>query len=539
MPGDPATTPVTEAEPSLPGTPAQPPVDGPPGSIGRSALAVGSGIFLSRVTGYVRDVVIGAFFGTGLAVAAYNAALRIPNVVRNLLGEGTLSASFVPVYSSMLEDATPEEARRLARSVLGLVVALAGVLSALGVLLAPVLTWLVIPAAGRELTELTTVLVRILFPMAGVMIVGAWAFGILNSHRRFLLPFAAPVMWNLAQIGGLLVGRWAGWEPLVEVLAWSTLAGSVLQLGVQLPQARELAGGLRPLARWAWEPVRRVARNAMPVVGSQGIFQLSSWLDFVLASFLPPAALAGLYYAQRLAYLPLSLFGVSVAAASLPEMSRDTAADLLRRRLVAGFFQILYFVFPAAVAFILFGDLMIEVLFERGAFDAGSTTLVASILTAYALGLVATSSVKLFASGFHALQDTRTPLKYAAISVVTGAGLGAALMFTLREAGLGALAVSGLILGGALGAWLNLSLLWRGLSRRVGGLFEREDLLRVLRYAVAGAVAGAVGAWARPLLEGMLPGAGLVDRGLVLLGTLSAAGVPYLLAAGRPPRGTS
>lgn len=526
---------MTEPDPTGPDDAA----DGPDRSVGRSALAVGSGIFLSRVSGFVRDVVIGAFFGTGVAVAAYNAALRIPNVLRNLLGEGTLSASFVPVYSSLLEEASPEEARRLARSVLGLVVALAGVLSALGVLLAPVLTWLVIPAADEQLAGLATGLVRILFPMAGVMIVGAWALGVLSSHRRFLLPFAAPVMWNLAQIGGLLLGRWAGWEPLIYVLAWSTLAGSFLQLAVQLPEVRKLVGGLRPLARWAWEPVRRVTSNAMPVVGSQGIFQLSSWLDFVLASFLPPAALAGLYYAQRLAYLPLSLFGVSVAAASLPEMSRDTAAAVLRRRLVGGFFQILYFVFPAAVAFILFGDLMVAVLFERGAFDAGSTTLVASILTAYALGLVATSSVKLFASGFHALQDTRTPLKYAAVSVVTGAGAGAALMFGLQDLGLGALAVSGLILGGALGAWLNLALLWRGLSRRVGALFERADLLRVIRYALAVALAAGVGAWARPLLEGALPGPGLLDRGLVLLGTLAAAGVPYLLVAGRPPRGTA
>jgi putative peptidoglycan lipid II flippase len=514
---------------------------GPEGAtrpITRSAVAVGSGIFLSRISGFVRDVVIGAFFGTGIAVAAYNAALRIPNVVRNLLGEGTLSASFVPVYSSMLEDAEPEEARRLARSVLGLVVALAGLLSALGVLLAPVLTWLVIPAAEPELMELTTGLVRILFPMAGVMIVGAWALGVLNSHRRFLLPFAAPVMWNLAQIGGLLLGRWAGWEPLVFVLAWSTLVGSFLQLGVQLPEVRKLVGGLRPLLRWAWEPVRRVARNAMPVVASQGVFQLSSWLDFVLASFLPPAALAGLYYAQRLAYLPLSLFGVSVAAASLPEMSRDTAGEALRRRLVDGFFQILYFVFPAAVAFILFGDLMVAVLFERGQFDAVSTSLVATILVAYSLGLVATSSVKLFASGFHALQDTRTPLKYAAVSVLTGAGLGAAFMFGLRAMGLGALAVSGLILGGALGAWLNLSLLWKGLSDRVGGLFERNDLRRVLRYAAAGAVAGGVGVWLRPLLDVMLPGGGLLAQAGVLTGTLLGAGVPYLLIAGRPPTDT-
>lgn len=500
----------------------------------RSAVSVGGGILLSRLAGFARDVIIGFFFGTGLAVDAYNVALRIPNAIRNLLGEGTLSASFVPVYSEMLEQGGPGEAPRLARSVLGIVLGVAGLLAALGVLTAPLLTSLLVPEWEPDARALTTRLVRILFPMAGVMIVGAWCLGVLNSHRSFFLPFVAPVAWNLAQIAGLLLGGALGWEPLIEVLAWATLLGSLLQVGIQIPAVVRRLPDLRPALRTAGEPVRRVVRNAVPVISSQGVFQLSSVADVFLAGFLAHGAIAGLYFAQRLAYLPLSLFGISVAAASLPEMSRERAGPALRARLRSGFLRILWFVFPVAVAYTLFGDAIVGVLFERGAFGGGSTRLVAAVLLAYSLGLVATSSVKLFASGFHALQDTRTPLRYAALSVFLGTGGGALLMFAMEAAGWGAFSVAGLILGGALGAWINLGLLWHGLRQRIGGFLGSAELARVLRICVAGGVGGLAGARAREWLEAGVPGTGLLAEATVLAGTLLVAGVPYLVLAGSP-----
>jgi putative peptidoglycan lipid II flippase len=244
------------------------------------------------MTGFLRDLVIARFFGTMVAADAYAAAIKIPNVLRNLLGEGSLSAAFVPVYSSLLEGdrAEGEEPALLARRVLGRLVLLAGVLSALGVALAPWLTRIVAPGFDAEASTLTTQLVRILFPMAGVMILAAWCLGVLTSHRRFFLPFAAPVLWNLAQVAGLLLGARYGWSPLIQVLAWSTLAGSLLQLSVQLPTARRLARGIRPLLDRGSEPVRRVMRNMVPVAASQGIFQVASFADVILASFLPAGA---------------------------------------------------------------------------------------------------------------------------------------------------------------------------------------------------------------------------------------------------------
>lgn len=505
-------------------------------STSRSATAVGGGILLSRLTGFFRDVAIAFFFGTGLAVDAYTAALRIPNILRNLLGEGTLSAAFVPVYSSFLarEDGMDTSASRLARAILGVTLLLAGLLAGLGILLAPLLTRIVAPGFGPEETALTTGMVRILFPMAGIMIVAAWCLGVLNSHRFFFLPFAAPVLWNLSQIAGLLVGARLGWEPLIYVLAWSTLIGSVLQLAVQLPAARRLVGSVRPRLERTWEPARRVVRNMAPVAGSQGVFQFSSFIDVVLASTLPAGAISGLYFAQRVAYLPLSLFGVSVATAALPEMSRDPSGPSFRRHLADGFFRILYFVLPSAVILLLFGDLIVEILFRRGAFGAESAVLVTWILGAYALGLVPSSSVKLFAGGFHALQDTATPLKLAAVSVGVGVAVGAGLMLWFRALGFGAAAAGGLALGGALGAWLNLGLLWHGLGRRVGSLFQAPALRATLRLAAATAAAAAAGWLARGVLAGWVGEEGLGALA-VLSGTLVAGGVPYLAIARRPP----
>ena len=510
-------------------------------STGRSALRVGSGILLSRITGFLRDITIASFFGTGPAAGAYAAALRIPNILRNLLGEGTLSASFVPVYSSLLEKEGADGAgpRRLARGVLGMVLAVAVLLSGLGVLLAPVLARLVAPGYDAETAALTGRLVRILFPMAGVMIIGAWCLGVLNSHRRFFLPYVAPVLWNGAQIAGLLLGARFGWQPLIHVLAWSTLVGSFLQLGIQLPTARRLARTLRPAIERGWEPVRRVTRNAGPVAAGQGVFQVSSLLDVVLASTLGvtagPAAVAGLYFAQRIAYLPLGLFGVSVATASLPEMSRGGEATALRPHLVDGFFRILFFVLPSAIVLLLFGDLVVGIIYQRNEFGPDSTQLVSWILAAYAIGIVASSLVKLFASGFYALQNTVTPMRIAAVSVVTGVAVGASLMFWLKSAGFGARAAAGLPVGGAVGAWLNLSLLWHGLGRQTGPFLGPSERRGLLRLCVAGAVAALLALLARMWLESVIDGTSLLHLLAILLGTLLAGGVPYLLIARKPP----
>ncbi|MDH3734107.1 MAG: murein biosynthesis integral membrane protein MurJ, partial [Gemmatimonadota bacterium] len=353
---------------------------------GRSAASVGAGILTSRITGFVRDVVIAAFFGIGPVMDAYAAALKIPNILRNLLGEGTLSASFVPVYSARLGAGDEEGARRTASGVLGIVLLVSGLVVAIGVAAAPLLARWVTPGFESDVSALTAGLIRILFPMSGLMIIGAWCLGVLTSHRQFFLPFAAPVLWNLAQIVGLLVASRVGWEPLVFVLAWSTLAGAALQVLVQLPATRRLAGTLRPRIDRS-ESVDTVVRNAGPVAAGQGIFQVSSFVDVILASTLGYGPIAGMYFAQRIVQLPMALFGVSVAVASLPEMSREDGIDALRPHLASGVRRTLYFILPAVVVLLLYGDLVITLIYERGTFDSDATVVVRWILGGYTVGL--------------------------------------------------------------------------------------------------------------------------------------------------------
>ncbi|MFQ5528978.1 MAG: murein biosynthesis integral membrane protein MurJ [Gemmatimonadota bacterium] len=473
---------------------------------GGHAGSVAAGIFISRLTGLARDVAVAAFLGTKLSADAYWAAIKIPNIIRNLLGEGTLSAAFVPVYSEQLhqEGARAEAPPRLAASVLGLVLIVATLLSGLGVLLAPWITGVLLAGSDEATRILATSLVRILFPMAGVLILGAWCLGVLNSHDRYFLPFVAPAAWNLTQVAGLLIAARMGAASLAHALAWSALVGSVLQVGIQLPASVRLSGIRRPALNLDWEPMRRVARNTLPVISSQGIFQVSSLVDLALASLAGSGALAALGYSQRLLYLPISLFGISVAAASLPAMSREATAEALRARLVNGFFQITFFVLPAAVLLLLFGDIAVAVVYQRREFSADSTALVAAVLGAYALGLVAMSCMKLFASGFHALQDTITPMRIAAVSVGIGIAISVALTLSMRQAGYGAYSAVGLALGGACGAWLNLVLHWSWLSRRIGRLFDARALRAVLRLATAVLVAAGSAALARGYLADRL-----------------------------------
>jgi putative peptidoglycan lipid II flippase len=493
---------------------------------------------LSRVTGLARDIAVAAFLGTGLAADAYWAAMKIPNIIRNLLGEGTLSASFVPVYSEQLETSSDPgtDPPRLASSVLGMVLVVATLLSGLGILLAPWITAAVLGTADEATRLLTTSLVRVLFPMSGVLIVGAWCLGVLNSHDRFFLPFVAPVLWNLSQVAGLLLAAKLGAESLVHALAWSALVGSILQVGIQMPSAFRLAQVRRPAFTFDWEPLRRVARNTLPVISGQGIFQLSSLVDLALAGLAGTGALAALGYSQRLVYLPISLFGISVAAASLPKMSRDATEEVLRRRLVNGFFQITFFVLPAAAVFLLFGDLAVAVLYQRRQFEADSTALVSAILSAYALGLVAMSCLKLFASGFHALQDTATPMKIAAASVGTGISVSIGLTLWLRGAGYGTYSAIGIVLGGVCGSWLNLTLHWWLLSRRIGRLFDAGALRAVLRLALATLAAAGVGLFVRRWLETRLGTDTFIGALGLLLAACVAGAVPYFLIARRPPR---
>lgn len=494
-----------------------------PGMAASSMVA--AGILLSRVAGLVRESVTAAYFGTSMYASVIRAGLRMPNMLQNLLGEGTLSASFIPVYSELLQEGKKEEAGRVAGAIFALLCIVAGTLSLLGVVFAPLLTDIFLPGFSGEQRELTIRLSRVIFPMTAVLVLSAWALGILNSHRSFLLPYMAPVLWNVAIIGALvLLGGRLDEASLVMAFGWGALLGGVLQFLVQLPAVMRLERSLK--IRWdtRLEPVRVAVSNAGPAVMGRGVVQLSGYIDVVLASLLIERALAIVGYAQTIYMLPISLFGMSVAAAELPELARQrmAAQDVLRERTNAALRRIAFFIVPSFVAVVLLGDVMVAALFQRGEFDPRDTRLVYLTLLAFSVGMLASTATRLFSSTFFALRDTRTPARIAVVRVAAAAVLGFGLMLQFEaieifgmQVGPGIfggvrlggvpLGVVGLALGSGIAAWIEWALIRARLRSRVGKVGAGfSSLARMFAAALLAAGAGWLVRWGLPAAVGPL-----------------------------------
>ncbi len=494
----------------------------------RASALVTAGILLSRIFGLVRERVFAHFFGAGPAADAWKAALRLPNVIQNLLGEGTLSASFIPIYAELLEEKRELEAARFAGAVFGLLTLTAGVLALLGVLAAPWLVAFVFAGFDPDRQALTTELVRILFPMTALLAISAWALGILNSHRRFFLPYAAPVVWNGAMIGAMAFGGFTlGLREgeLARILAWGALLGGGLQLGVQLPLTLRLLREFRPTLSTRVHGVREAIRNFLPVVAARGAVNIGGWADYALAGFLTVGALATLSYAQVLFMLPISLFGMAVAASELPEISRSRGEGSARlaREVAAAGERVAYYLVPSTIGYILLGEVVVAAVFETGAFGAEEVRVTWFILAAYALGMGASAMSRLLSSAFYAVRDTRTPARMAYLRVTLALLIGLALMFPLDTIRIGALGLgaAGLALGSAVAAWVELFLLRRRLAGVVGEKLRLPGS-GLLRLVLAGCVAGLIGVGLHLLLPPAHPW-------LTALGTLLPFAGVYLL----------
>jgi putative peptidoglycan lipid II flippase len=490
---------------------------------------VAAGILLSRLVGLVRNRVFAHYFGTSDAADAFNAAFRIPNILQNLFGEGVLSASFIPVYAGLRARGEEEEARTAAGVVAALLGLAVSVMVLAGVLLTPILIDLIAPGFEGAKRAATIRLVRILFPGAGLLVLSAWCLGILNSHRRFFLSYAAPVVWNLAIIGALVAaGDRAEGYPLAEVAAWGSVVGSLLQFGVQVPVVLRLRGARWPTALRPDGPVQAVLRNFWPVFVGRGVVQISAYVDTLLASLLPTGAVAGVAYAQVLYTLPVSLFGMSVSAAELPAMASATAEEL-RARLARGLRQIAFFVVPSAVVFLALGDVVTAALYQSGEFTHEMSLYVWAILAGAAVGLLPSTLGRLYASTYYALQDTRTPLRFALLRVGLSLGLGYLLAVVLPPA-LGLerrWGAAGLSIASGLAGWVEYGLLKRRLRGRIGATPIAPGFLGVVWTSAA---LGAVAAWLlRPLVSLHHPAIGAIFLlgafGVVYLGVTSASGI--------------
>lgn len=549
-------------------------------SSGSAAGIIAAGIFTSRIMGFIREAATAYFFGVGAHADVLRTALRMPNVLQNLLGEGTISAAFIPIYSRMVEEGRARDAGRFAGAIFGLLCAVVSVLVLAGILLAEPIVAVLTPgflddaarvAAGELAVNryaLTVRAVRIIFPMTGILVLFAWTLGVLNSHRRFFLPYFAPVLWNVAIIAALFGGAYVLFDdPLdIETLAglpvdaltrllfiafFGALVGGVLQFLVSLPTTLRLLEGFRPSLSTRVAGVRESMRAFGPVVAGRGVYQISTYLDLFLASLLVAGAVSALGYAQMLYVLPISLFGMSVAASELPELSRLEESQLasFMARIRRSLRQILFLTVPTAVGYLAFGFLIVSALLRHGGFGLNDTWLVYTVLAGYTLGLLATTLSRLLQNAFYALNDTKTPAKIAVLRVVVSTAIAVPTMFYLDRFAVSEVlgfeppgdqllrfGAVGLTVGASVGAWVELWRLGAALRSRTETFrLPWAPLLRMVGLAVVAALAGVLVWWLLPAWPAIPLTAIVVGLfGLLYLALSHVTGAPEMEAwAGR------
>jgi putative peptidoglycan lipid II flippase len=458
---------------------------------GRSAAIVGAGILLSRVAGLGREVVLRRWLGTTTDAAdAFGVALIIPKLMQNLLGEGSLSASFIPVYARLVEDDEEKEAGRVAGAVFSMLAVLTGLLVATGLFLADPLARIVAPGFAGAKLDLTADLLRITVTGIGFIVLAAWCLGVLNAHRKFFLSYVAPVVWNVAIIGFVVFAGLRSWaiDDIALAAAWGVLCGGLAQFLIQLPAVIRIAPSIRLGFGRSSSSVRTVVRRFGPAVAGRGVVTLSTYLDVFLASLLATGAVAALGAAQILYLLPISAFALSVAAVELPELSRSS--DSGRKRAAAlrlGLERIsLFLVFSLAI-YLFIGKEIVAALYERGETDADDVLLIWLVLAVYSLGMPASGASRLLQNARFAAGDVSGPARIAALRVLVAAVVGVVAMLqfdrfgivdgeiqrlgdlpafsplpqALRQSGVVRLGAVGLAVGASLGAWLELVLLQR------------------------------------------------------------------------------
>ena len=397
-----------------------------------------AGIGLSRFSGVARSVLVTNILGIGLIGDAFAAAQRVPNILQNLFGEGALSAAFVPEYSRLLES-DPEEAGKLAGGILSFLLCLVAGLTAVAFLATEPITRSIAWGFTGERFDLTVQLVRIIILGTAVLVMSAWCLAILNSHGRFFLGYAAPVVWNVCQIVVLIVlaiPEVRG-SSAAETLAWALVVGSVLQVLIQVPTVLRGNRNIRFNLLWRESSTAVVLKRFVPAVAGRGALQFSSFMDLALASLLSIGAASALAAAQAIYLLPVALIATSVTAVELPELSRSANTTTMHERVTKRLLQMLWLIGPILALYFAAGAPIADFLFNlgglRNTIDSGDLTVIGFALGAYSLGLPALLSSRLLQSVCFSTGDTTTPSRIALARVLLSAGLGLVLMFQFEQ----------------------------------------------------------------------------------------------------------
>lgn len=441
---------------------------------------VGAMTFLSRVLGFMRDMVVARVFGAGAGVDAFLVAFKIPNFLRRLFAEGAFSQAFVPVLSQYQSTESPDSIKALIDRVSGNLALLLTAVTVVAVLFAPILVMVFAPGFIEDpfRYNLASQLLRITFPYILLISLTAFAGAILNTYHRFMVPAVTPCLLNLAMIGSAIFLSPYFSEP-ITALAWGVCIGGVLQLIFQWPFLWRLGLVPRFIVDWKHPGVRRILTIMVPALFGVGVAQINLLIDTIFASFLVSGSVSWLYYSDRLMEFPLGIFGVALATVILPQLARNHAlssTDQFSSTLNWALRNAWLIGLPAGIGLFILSGPMLVTLFNYGEFTQMDVLMSRRSLMAYSFGLVAFILVKVLASGFYAQQDMRTPVRVAVIAMITNIVLNAALVYPLAHAGL-ALATT-------LSAFLNAGLLWYFLRRKE--IYQTQSNKTIWKILVAG-----------------------------------------------------
>ena len=456
----------------------------------RHASRIAGGTTVSRVLGYVRDMLVAHTFGAGFAADAFYAAYRIPNLLRRLLGEGSLAASFIPVLSEYLHTKSKEETQELINVVFTVLTVILLALTVLGIVFSPQLVHIIAYGftSDPEKLQLTIDLTRLMFPFLLFISLAALALGILNAMHSFFIPAVAPASLSVAEIGFLLaVAPLLSPANQIKGLALSVIIGGALQFIAQWPEIRKLGWKLQWKLKFDHPGVKKITVLMMPAMLGLSVDQINAFVNTIIASFLAQGSITALYYSNRVMQMPLAIFGLAMASVALPVMSKAVAeknTGALKDTLNFSLRLIIFILVPATVGLAVLGLPIIQVLFERGNFDHQATLMTNSALFYYSLGLPAYAAVRVVASVFYSYQETKTPVKVAAAAMIINVLLSIALMKPMG--------VGGLALATALSSWFNVIVLGVILRKRIGILGIGKIIATSTKTLAASAGMGAV-----------------------------------------------
>ncbi|MEW8255906.1 MAG: murein biosynthesis integral membrane protein MurJ [Candidatus Thiodiazotropha taylori] len=489
----------------------------------RSFAAVGSYTMLSRVLGFVRDLVLARMFGANAATDAFFVAFKIPNFLRRLFAEGAFSVAFVPVLSEYRTQRSESELRGFVDNMAGTLGLIVLLVSLVGVIAAPILVMIFAPGFWNEAEgkyELTVEMLYLTFPYLFFITLTAFAGSILNAHNRFSVPAFTPVLLNLSLIGCAVWLSPMLDEP-VKGLAWGVLIAGIVQFLFQLPFLGRLRLLPRPRVAFKDPGVKRVMRLMIPALFGVSVSQLNLLLDTLIASFLVSGSISWLYYSDRLMEFPVGVLGVALGTVILPNLSRkhaEASATEFSRTLGWALRLNLILGVPAAVGLFLLAGPMLATLFFSDAFNRHDVDMATLSLMAYTPGLMAIMLIKILAPGFYARQDTKTPVRIGIIAMVANMVLNLILVFPLAHAGL-ALATT-------LSSWLNAYLLYRALIKQ--GIYRPDPgwPMLLLRITLSALAMGLMLWWGAGAVDGWLE-AGSWDRVWRLAGLIVVAMLLY------------